>query len=376
MTPPPFSQQTDCDAQAGRELQPRETPLGRTHDVTCASSVNMLFSLIRCPVSALCVALILALSLTDIGRCASPEKAPSPSPVVRYALPPDVLQKPYVFAGETIPLQRSDVRYRITAQINFLLLDARSVLIEWLKLHESRGWLLKQLLEKEGVPDEFALFAAVLPGMVKGNQKVSYAGLWFLDKPCQKDEGVEMEDDAWRDDRMDIQLATRCFASRIKSLRSQVKGEGWLMAAAAYVGGAAAIKDAQIKWDSTSFWDIPLPLATEQLIARWIALTIINVHRQFYDINIPRQAPLVFEQLVGIRLTRDLSIGQIAQFLGLPAREVLAINPKIKANNPMFPAKVGTRIVTHTIQTPKGKGALLMEKLRQAGYLMENQAGK
>jgi hypothetical protein len=75
-------------------------------------------------------------------------------------------------------------------------------------------------------------------------------------------------------------------------------------------------------------------------------------------------------------LTRDLSIGQIAQFLGLPAREVLAINPKIKANNPIFPAKVGTRIVTHTIQTPKGKGALLMEKLRQAGYLMENQAGK
>ncbi len=275
-----------------------------------------------------------------------------------------------------MPLQRSDVRYRITAQINFLLLDARSVLLEWLIQHESRGWLLKQLLEKEEVPREFTLFAAVLPGMVKGNQKVSHSGIWFLDKPCEKHEGLEMEDNAWRDDRMDIQLATRCFASRIKSMRSQVKGESWLMAAAAYAAGETVIKDAQIKWDSTSFWDIPLPSNIEQLITRWIALTIINAHRQFYDINVPKQAPLVFEQLVGIRLTRDLSIGQIAQFLGLPAREVLTINPKIKVNNPIFPAKVGARVVTHTIHAPKGKGSLLMEKLRSAGYLLENHDGK
>ncbi len=376
MKPRPLPRLPDYHAQASPEVSAELTPPRTIHCVKCVSSIRGPFRLIRRPASALCAAFILALSLVDIGRCVSPEKEPSPSPLVRYALPPDVTQKPYVFAGETIPLQRSDVRYRIAAQINFLLLDARSIFIEWLMQHESRGWLLKQLLEKEGAPGEFALFPYVLPGMAKGNQKASYSGIWFLEKPCQKDEGVEMEDDAWHDDRMDIQLATRCFASRIKSLRSQVKGQSWLMAAAAYVGGAAAIKEAQIKWDSTSFWDIPLPLATEQLVARWIALAIINAHRQFYDINIPPQAPLVFEQLVGIKLTRDVSIGQIAQFLGLPAREVLALNPKIKANNPIFPAKVAGRVVTHTIQTPKGKGSLLMEKLRHAGCLVENQGGK
>lgn len=323
-----------------------------------------------------CLLTFLVTFLTDPYCGAAAESKHKSQVSIRYSLPAEILEKPYLFAGERIPLDRSDVRYRITAQVNFLLLDARSVLIEWLIQHDTRGWLLRELLGKAGVPNEFVLFAPVLPAMTKINQKVSYSGVWFLDRPCNKQEGVEMEDDAWRDDRMDLQLATRCFASRIKSFRSQIKGESWLLAAAAYVSTLTTIQDAQLKWDSTSFWDIPLSMTTEQIINRWIALNIINAHRRFYGIQIPAQDPLVFEQLVGIKLTRDLSIAQISQLLGLPAREVLVINPKIKPTNPIFVAKVGNRIVTHTIQVPKGKGAFLMEKLRSAGYLLETPTSK
>jgi|GEM_PF-624514 len=323
--------------------------------------------------SCLCLSLLLVAAMGQFNRCDAAERDPESRIQVRYALPPDILKKPYSFAGETIPLERSDVRYRITAQVNFLLLDARSVLIEWLIQYDTRGWLLRELLAKAGAPSEFVLFASVLPGMTKTNKKVSYSGLWFLDKPCGKHEGLEMEDDSWHDDRMDIQLATRCFASRIKSLRSQIKGQNWLLAAAAYTTSASTINDAQLKWDASCFWDVPLPPTTEQLISRWIALTIINAHRQFYGIRIPRQAPLVFEQIVGIRLTCDLTIAKIAQLLGIPAREVLASNPKIKPTHPTFPAKVGALVLTHTIQVPKGKGSSLMEKLRSSGYILESQ---
>lgn len=337
---------------------------------------QLLPSFDRFMIPSICLILFTISSVVDVNCQAAGEREAGANTPVRYSLPPDVLQKPYSFARETIPLHRSDVRYRVATQVNFLLLDARSILIEWLMQHDARGWLLKELLEKEGVPHEFILFPPVLPAMAKSNQKVSYSGIWFLDKPCNKHEGIEMEDDAWHDDRMDIQLATRCFAARIKSLRSQIKGESWLMAAAAYIGSPASITEAQLKWDTFSFWDIPLPPVTEQLITRWIALNIINTNRQFYGIDLPRQNPLVFEQLVGIRLTRDLSIAQISHLLGMPAREVLALNSKIKPTNPVFPAKVGDRVATHTMQVLKGKGALLMEKLRNEGYLHGNQGNR
>ncbi len=324
----------------------------------------------------LCIILLLVLTFGFIDRPQAAEKEVETTTHVRYSLPPEIWQKPFHFASESIPLERSDVRYRITNQLNFLLMDARSVLMEWLIQYDRRGWLMKDLLSKSGVPSEFVLFASVLPGMAKTNQKSSYSGVWFLDKPCDKQEGLEMEDDAWHDDRMDIQLATRCFAIRVKSLRSQIKGESWLLAAAAYISTLSTVRDAQLKWDATSFWDLPLPATSEQLITRWIAFSVINAHRQFYGLHVPKQPQLVFEQLMGIKLAHDLSIAQISQFLGVPAREVLAMNPKIKPANPIFVSKVGTRFVPHTINVPKGKGALLLEKLRRANYLIETQSSK
>ncbi|MCX5863018.1 MAG: hypothetical protein WCG29_03130 [Desulfomonile sp.] len=289
---------------------------------------------------------------------------------VRYQLPKSTLEKPLTFAGELIPLDRPDVRSRIVSQVNFLLLDAGSVLADWLTEKTRYSWLIEEVFRKEGVPLEFALLEPVLSGVQRNSSKSAGVGVWLLETTCTSSEGVEMSDDNWHDDRMDLELSTRCFASRIKAIRKDLVGGSWLLAAAAYVTSPKIIQDSQLKWNSNSFWDIPLPPVAEQLICRWIALSVISSNRSVYGLKFKPHSSVGFDQVTGIVLTRDLSVADIARMTGDPPRAILQINLKVKPSGPVFPAKVQGKAVTHTILAPKGKGQLLVDKLRNAGYVI------
>lgn len=291
---------------------------------------------------------------------------------LRYTLPKSILDKPFTFAGEQIPLDRSDVQARILSQVNFLLLDARSVLGDWLTEKNRYSWIIEEVFRKEGIPLEFVSFAPVLSGIPRNSSRAAGTGLWFLGTGCSSDEGVEMSDDSWHDDRMDLELSSRCFASRIKALRKELTGGSWLLAAAAYLISLKTVQDAQLKWNSNSYWDIPLPQPAEQLICRWIAFALISSHKATYGLTFKPHSPIVFDQVTGIVLTKDLSVGEIAKMTGDPPREILQINPKIKPSEPVFPHKVKGKPFTHTILVPKGKGALLLDKLKNAGYLVSD----
>jgi membrane-bound lytic murein transglycosylase D len=299
------------------------------------------------------------------------ESKPAPIHVpIRYALPQSVLEKPFMFAGEQVPLDRSDVQARIASQVNFLLLDARSVLADWLTEKNRYSWIIEELFRKDGVPLEFVFFAPVLSAVPRNSSRAAGAGVWFLETGCSSDEGMEMSDDSWRDDRMDLELSSRCFASRIKALRRELTGGSWLLAAAAYVTSLKTVQDAQLKWNSNSYWDIPLPQSAEQLVCRWIAFALISAHKAAYGLTFKPHSPIIFDQVTGIVLSKDLSVGEIARMTGDPPREILRINPKIKPSEPIFPHKVKGKPFAHTILVPKGKGVLLLDKLRNTGYLV------
>ncbi len=302
-------------------------------------------------------------------KAAGPTKEARPN-CSRYSLPASLWNKPFHFAGELIPIQRPDVKSRILHQINFLLLDARSVLTDWLTEKSRYAWIFDELLRKEGVPNEFVLFAPVLSALtMKPPSRGPVAGWWALDKPCTVSDGIEMSEDAWHDDRLDLELSTRCFALRLKDARQQLGGSSWLMAAAAYVTSTKTIRDLEQHWNTNQYWDLPLPNNAEDLIVRWIALWIINTHRETYGLKFRDSPPFTFDQVTGLLLNKDLSIAEIARMTGVPPREILELNPKIKAATPVLPATSKGQSLTHTIAAPKGKGWVLVDKLRRQGYL-------
>lgn len=309
-----------------------------------------------------------------LGLCALHSEAAGPrkentSSCVKYSIPASVLEKPFFFAGELVPLQRDEVRARIALQLNFLLLDARSVLMDWLTEKSRYAWIFEESFSKEGIPKDFVLFAPVLAGLSRASSRPAGSGFWALEKACDSSEGIEMSEDSWHDDRLDLELSTKCFTLRLKRIRKDLGDESWLMDAAAYVTSAKTIQDLRQRWDTRSYWDLPLPEPAEDLIVRWIALGIINAHREVFGLKLKKTPPLTFDQITGLSLAKDLSVAEISRIAGVSPREIMEINPKLKPAAGIFPAVEKGKNQSHVIAVPKGKGWIVVNKLKEAGYL-------
>ena len=198
------------------------------------------------------------------------------------------------------------------------------------------------------------------------------AGWWALEKPCAASDGVEMLEDSWHDDRMDLELSTRCFAARLKDARKELGGGSWLMTAAAYITSTKTIRELRQRWNTDQYWDMPLPENAEDLVVRWIALWIINGHKEVYGLKFKGAPPFTFDQVTGLVLNKDLTVAEIAHMTGVPPREILELNPRIKAAAPVFPATARGKSLSHTIAAPKGKGWVLVDKLKKEGYVAES----
>lgn len=301
---------------------------------------------------------------------AQAEREPAPSQC-RYSLPDGFLDKPFRCAGEVIPVRRRDVRYRLICQLNFLLLDARSVLTEWLSEKSRHSWLFDEVFAKEGVPKDFTLLGPILSALnSKPLSRAPGYGWWYLSRSCTSGEGgPEMAEDSWHDDRLDLELSTRCFATRIKEIRKEIGDKGWLMSVMAYLTSVKTVQELREKWNTGVFWDLPLPEAAEEIVLRWIALSIIDSNRGAYDLQFKDAPPLVFDQIGGLALVKDLSVAEIARITRVPPREILKLNPKIKPSAAAFPAKSGGKTQTHSVAAPRGTGNALLETLKKEGYL-------
>jgi hypothetical protein len=292
----------------------------------------------------------------------------------RYALPADLQKRPFYFVGELIPLRRPDVEDRVVFHINYLLLDARGALTDWLADRGRYSWIFEEIFAKEGVPKEFALLSPMLSGLSSRPEfKGAGAGWWFLAKPCGADEGVAMAEDGWHDDRLDLELSTRCFAKRIKRLHKDLGERSWLMTAAAYLTSEKTIQSYSQKWNTDQFWDLPLPDVAEELIVRWMAFAIINGRRESYDIQFQDQRPFTYDQITGVTLKKDLSVADLARLLDTPPREALELNPKLKGPAAVFPAADHGQAIAHSIAAPKDKGNQLLNALRKEGYVADGK---
>lgn len=314
-----------------------------------------------------------ALSLSGATASAIGPKKENGTRCVRYALPADLQRKPFYFAGELMPLKRPDVESRVLFHINYLLLDARGALTEWLADRGRYSWMFEEIFAKEGAPKEFALLSPILSGLSSRPEfKGAGAGWWFLAKPCSAVDGVQMSEDSWHDDRFDLEASTRCFAKKIKQLHKELGERSWLMTAAAYITSPKTIQSQMLKWNTDQFWDIPLPDTAEELIVRWVAFAIINGRREDYDIQFQGRPPFTYDQITGVTLKKDLSVADLAKMVEAPPREVLELNPKLKGPAALFPAADHGRPILHSISAPKDKGNKLLNALRKDGYIVGN----
>jgi membrane-bound lytic murein transglycosylase D len=306
-----------------------------------------------------------------------------PTYTSRIGLPPDIEKNGLVFCEDPVPLNREDVRRRIEYQINLLLNDFQETTVMWLKRKDRYGKVVEATLVEEGVPKEFSVLPALESGYDRSAASPSLArGWWQLLKPTvvrspfgEKELDWSIQVNQFKDERRDLTLSTRSAARYLKWIRSKLsngdKQAGWLIAAAAYNAGLAEIAFRTVAYKTDCYWDMKLSRETEDYVPRWIALFLIDSHREFYPIDVPKISPIEFETLEGVRLNRDLPLTLLATLTGSSVRFIREINGALRTGTSAFKARIDNREVAHTINLPQGSKDVVRNALRSQGFLKE-----
>lgn len=315
-------------------------------------------------------------------ECLRYELPSSPRGVrIRPGMPPEILEKGLFFCGERIPFERPDIRRRIEHQVDYLASEFRETTVRWLKGKDRYGEAIGSVLDTEGMPHEFCLLPAIESGYRRMVVSPALArGWWQFSKPTAvKSLSGEKHLDwtlmvaSWRDERKDLVASTRAAARYLKWIRSRFTDKGvegsWIIAAAAYNAGVAETNFRSKAYDTSCFWDMKLPLETEEYVPRWVALFIIDTHRSFYGIEIPAITPLEFESIEGIILNRDLPLSVLATLSECSVRFVREINGTLKGGDSSFRARRSNADITYTIHIPRGFKESVMQELVARGYV-------
>lgn len=338
---------------------------------------------------------LLAVFVGLLSPCWGNTMAPAPHLVTlkdgcRYGFPPHVEKRGLSFGEQRIPLEREDVRERILKEINYLLLDKRSLLLLWLTRSDALRPLVMRILRtysSYGFPEEFLYLAGIESSYdSRARSSAGAYGYWQFIKPtavsasgAPAELNWVMTVNHWKDERGDLVKSTHAAAryliwlnrERRISLEGQPEQKGfndWLLSAAAYNAGPGRIVERLNAYRATSYWDVALPPETEAYVPRLIALCLISSHRKFYGVDVERVTPLAFETVEKIRLKKDLSFASLAQLLGTTPRQIGWLNSQISPEKGVFPAQQERKPIEHTIHIPQGTKSRLLAGLRANGY--------
>ena len=310
-----------------------------------------------------------------------PPESVGTSIYLRNGLPPTIRNRGFTFCGESVPLNRSDIKLRIVHQIEYLTSDFSSTTALWLKRRDRYGPLVGSILKREGVPREFALLPALESNYNRSALSPLLArGWWQFIKPTaikavssHPSLDWTLRVDKWHDERCDLALSTRAAAKYLKWIRLALKRgsqqASWLTVAAAYNGGITQVGKRATAYGSTEFWDIKLPLETEEYVPRWIAFAIIDSHRDYYGFDIPSLKSLQFDSLKNVRLIQDLPLSVLAVLTESSIRLIREINGSLPDDRHAIRAPRNKTERLPTIHVPKGWGKTVMAALKATNYI-------
>jgi membrane-bound lytic murein transglycosylase D len=301
-------------------------------------------------------------------------------------LPPALVQNGFVFCGESVPVNRPDVRRRIEHQLDYLLNDLRETTGLWLRRKDRYAPVIEEVLLREGMPTEFHLLPALESGYSRAIVSPSMAtGWWQFVRPtaiqslsAEKELDWTLQIDGQIDQRKDLVLSTRSAARYLKWIRSRLGGAGeqggWLTTAAAYNAGFDEVRHRIAVYGTTCYWDMKLPSETENYIPRWLAFSIIDSHRSQYQMEGTSATPLTFDSLEEVRLAKDVPLTLIATLTHSSVRFIRELNGALNHDQMTFRVPPKQRSDgACTIHVPRGTKDVVLEELKSRGYLKEGQ---
>lgn len=288
----------------------------------------------------------------------------------QYVLPADIKAKGISFAGSRIPLNRPEVAERVVDQMNYLLMDRRSGMMEWFDRMAVSGPMIRRVLENEKLPPDLVYLAALLSDLMpNATTRSGGVGWWALGAGQKKGSPTPWLVTPDWDDRRDPVLSTRIAGTLLQGIHKKIQGSDWLTTIAAFVDGADRIEKIMLKSPGFSYWDLVMPPYSDVLISRLVALKIIDTHRTFYGVDVPPLPPLSYDFLDRIKLSKDLPLHVAAKWCGTNGRAIWELNPGVDPSNGVLPKAEKRSPAGFPLRVPKGMGDKVKRLLAREGYL-------
>jgi len=210
------------------------------------------------------------------------------------------------FCGETIVLDRFDLRERFDREINsFSYLHSTTLL--YLKRANRYFPVIEPILKKNNIPDDFKYLCVIESNLdIRALSTVSAAGFWQFLAPTGKEYGLEISSEV--DERYHIEKATNAACRYLRDAYSRFGS--WVNVAASYNAGMSRINTSLSNQQVSSALDLQLVSETSRYVFRIIAIKQIFENPHLYGFVLRGEdfyPPIAVQQISVERTIDDLA---------------------------------------------------------------------
>jgi len=188
--------------------------------------------------------------------------------------------------------------------------------------------MIEDIFDSYGLPAELK-YMAVIESALNPNavSRMGATGLWQFMYSTGRFYGLTINSVV--DDRRDPVKSTHAAARYIKDLYSMYND--WILVIAAYNCGPGNVNKAiRRSGNKKDYWDIyyRLPRETRGYIPQYVAATYsINYYPEHNILPMPLNIPVATDTIM---INRDIHLSQISEVMGIPLKELRALNPQYR----------------------------------------------
>lgn len=253
-----------------------------------------------------------------------------------------------------IPLTQND---KVEYFINYFQTKGRGTYGRWLSRSTRYLPMMKEILRKEGLPDELVYVAMIESGFqLHARSWANAVGPWqFMSATGRR---YSLRIDQWVDERKDPVKATMAAAMYLKDLYGMFNND-WYLAAAGYNAGENKIFRAIDKYDTSDFWELSkgsyLKRETKEYVPKLLAAAIIAKDPSRYGFTEIAGIPVVEYDTVTLPGRTDLEL--VARLTDTTYQSIKELNPALRhwCTPPNYP--------DYELKIPKGTKARFEQQI-------------
>ena len=240
---------------------------------------------------------------------------------------------------------------KVEYMLNFFQTSGRKSFAKWLSRSERYIPMMKEVLKKEGLPEDLVYVAMIESGFSPHAYSVASAvGPWQFISGTGKRYSLRI--DPWIDERRDPLKSSVAAALYLKQLYTLFNND-WYLATAGYNAGENKILRAINMYNTRDFWQISqggyLARETKDYVPKLLAAAIIAKEPARYGFADVAYLPPIEFDTVTIPTRTDLDLA--ARLIDVPLQAIRDLNPELRrwCTPPDYP--------DYQLKVPKGKKA-------------------